>query len=514
MMRGLWSFCAIAVCCAATVGTRAQAQQSEPASAIPWLTDSLQSPPELPGKTNTTFGLGIEPISVEPLRETGRDGLGILSPDLTGFPANLWPQMTPEDVAELIERTPYGGVPAVRSLFRQVLLAQTDTPSDGKADDYLLLARIDRLLKIGALSEAQALIELVGPDTSALFRRWFDIGLLTNNADLACTELETSPMLSPARSVQVFCLALGRDWDAAATSLALGEELGQIPPQEADLLGFFLDESLLEEIDPPPVSSPLTSLEFVIRESVGLPRPNTRLPIAFLHAELAEYVPLRFRVEASEQLVREGVLPAAVLFAAYREEKPAASGGVWERLAATQGMDQAATAEEISAALHKLDKEMRRSGLRMAAAEEFLLYLSELPADQFEPDVRDIAALYFLLAQAPEKAELWMSQTAPNPLKTALSVAAGRFDQGTEIEEVLSTTTPEARLSPFQEKLIAQRRTGEAILAAITLLARDDADQDDLLEALALLRATGQEQAAHKVAVQTLLLPLSPGNAN
>lgn len=354
-------------------------QSGEPSSAIPWLTDSLLSQPSIQPEEQVTGETEIEQISVQRIDEPSRDTFGILTSDVTGLPAKLWNGLSAETVIQLLKSTPHAGVPSNRALFREVLLAEADLPDGPIEIDSILLTRIDRLLEIGALSEAQALIELAEPNTTALFRRWFDIGLLTNHADTACSALDNSPMLSPARSVQVFCLALGHDWDAAATALSLGEELGEIETQEADLLSFFLDESLLEEMDPPPVGEPLTSLEFVIRESVGLPRPTTGLPIAFMHAELADYVPLRFRIEAAEMLVRAGVLPSSVLFAAYREETPAASGGIWDHMSATQSMDAAATAEEISLAFETLDKTLTSVDLRLAAAEEFLLYLSALP---------------------------------------------------------------------------------------------------------------------------------------
>ncbi len=451
---------------------------------------------------------------METLTQNDRDGLGVLTKDITGFPFDLWKGLPTSKVQRLMRETPYAGVPAIQSLYRQILLAETAAPEDLVTQDSLLLTRIDRLLEIGALSEAQALIELVGPDTNDLFRRWFDIGLLTNQSDQVCAKLDGSPSLSPARSVQVFCLALSREWDAAATSMALGEELGEISTQDADLLALFLDESLLETMAPPKIGAPLTSLEFVIREYVGLPRPTSGLPIAFMHAELAEFVPLRYRIEAAEMLVREGVLPASVLFSAYREEEPAASGGVWERLAATQDMDRAATAEDISEALLELDREFKKAGLRQAASEAFLLYLSQLPAEEFSQDVRDRVTLYLLLANAPELAANWISKAPSKPLKTALSVASGLLEGSSPIEDVLSTSTPEAFLSDHHAAMVSRGLIGEAIFTAIGLLSRDDViDEDDLIQALALLRATAQDEVARQVAVQTLLLPLDNPHA-
>ena len=77
------------------------------------------------------------------------------------------------------------------------------------------------------------------------------------------------------------------------------------PTQQA-LLARFLDPALFEEEPEPPVPEPLTALDFLMREAVGLPRPPGPLPLAFLHMDLDEHVPMRTRAEAAERLVLVG----------------------------------------------------------------------------------------------------------------------------------------------------------------------------------------------------------------
>ena len=497
IVLALWSF-----------ATPIPADENRPASAIPWLSRSFDADglSELHGRDH---GSTIETITVEKLPPTDSLPVGLLKPATTGFPDDLWRGVTPNKARQILANTRYGGVPANRSLFRQILLSESDNPVNELEPQDFLLLRVDRLLEIGALPEAQALIEIVGPNSTALFRRWFDIGLLTNQADEVCSDLDNFPGLSPARQVKIFCLAIQQEWEAAATSLSLGEELGELTAQQADLLAFFLDESLLEEMDPPPIGTPLSSLEFVIRDSVGLPRPTSGLPTAFLHAELAEFVPLRFRIEAAETLVQQGVIPFSVLFAAYREEVPAASGGVWERQSAVQQMDAAETADEISKAFIKLDAEFSEVDLRMAAAKDLLLYLGELPPEKFDTKLRNLATVYLLLANAPEVAAAWLPDKPPAPLQTAYSIASGEFTGTNEIELVLSTETPADYLTDYQANAVGEKRFGEAVLMAVDLISKGrDLDQDDLFRALALLRSVGLEEIARTIAVQTLLLPM------
>ena len=93
-------------------------------------------------------------------------------------------------------------------------------------DGSLLLARIDRLLEIGALEPALALLELAGPAQPELFRRWFDIGLLTGRGGPRLRGAARTPAVSPTFPARIFCLARGGDWNAAELTLRLGAGAG------------------------------------------------------------------------------------------------------------------------------------------------------------------------------------------------------------------------------------------------------------------------------------------------
>ena len=194
---------------------------------------------------------------------------------------------------DLILDHPDQGVPEARALFHRLLLAEADPPAGAGPGDAVLVARIDRLLEMGALDEALALIERAGPESPELFRRWFDTGLLLDRSTEPCAALRQNPALSPTLPARVFCLARGGDWNAAEITLTLGQEVGSIPPAEEALLARFLDPELFEEEAEPPIPEPLTALDFLMREAVGLSRPPGQLPLAFLHPDLDPHTPMR-----------------------------------------------------------------------------------------------------------------------------------------------------------------------------------------------------------------------------
>ena len=64
---------------------------------------------------------------------------------------------------------------------------------------------IDMLLGRGALDPAQALIERAGAADPEVFRRWFDVALLTGSADRACQTMAASPDIAPHPCPRAYC---------------------------------------------------------------------------------------------------------------------------------------------------------------------------------------------------------------------------------------------------------------------------------------------------------------------
>jgi len=496
---------------------------SLPLTAIPWLSDSIEtSAPEDPAQAPRARPRPPEvatvgTITVTPLEGTRRDAVGLIAPATSGLPRALWGDTIAPAARDLILEHPEGALPAARALFRLLLLAEADPPPGSGPDAGLLLARVDRLLAMGALEDAEALILAAGPETPDLFRRWFDIGLLTGRAQPQCTALRRNPALSPTLPARVFCLARGGDWNAAEITLTLGEGVGAIRPEQERLLARFLDPVLFEGEPDPPVPEPLTAIDFVLREAVGLPRPPGRLPLAFLRADLDEHAPMRMRIDAAERLVLANAEPEATLFAAYRAGTPAASGGVWDRARAVQALDAALAsgdAAALAAALSEADRALSARGLRVALAREYgpaLAGRTDMLPEQgiaerlFEllllAGERDAAAM--ITGSDPRRAVLLAigdpARPLPEPPEEARLAAAldGLTDR-------LPRDARETRLAG----LVLTGRSGEALLAALALVAEGpNTDPAALAAALLTLRAAGQDAAARAIALEALLLP-------
>lgn len=498
--------------------TATAAHGADPRSAIPWLSRSIEETPEPPRASalQTRPAEDADAITVTTLSEVSRNAAGLLPPDLTGFPRALWGAASAFHVRGVIAGHPAGGVPEARALFRRVLMAEADPPRTSGDRSTVLVARLDRLLEMGALEEAWTLIEQVGPGSPALFRRWFDAGLLLNRADPPCEALRRNPQLSPTLPARVFCLARGGDWNAAEITLSLGQDLGSIPPGQQALLERFLDPELFEEEPHPPLPEVLTPLDFLMREAVGLPRPPGTMPLAFLARDLDAHAPMRQRIVSGERLVEAGSAAPTRLFAAYRAGEPAASGGVWDRARAVQALNAALIGDArqaFAAALVDADTAFTERGLRVAFAQEYAPRLAARAEADFEPETRRRLVELLLLGDEPAAARR-AAGPSPSPEIAALLALAGVRPAPGVVEDArlraaLAALEPDAAGAPAQgprEDMLARGRVGEAILAALAQIQSGAAsDPRSLQTALATLRRAGQEKSARKIALQTLL---------
>ncbi|MCP3971206.1 MAG: hypothetical protein GY717_12975 [Rhodobacteraceae bacterium] len=484
-----------------------------PLSAIDWLSESIETTamtlPVLPREEAVSQGVGTEVITVTPLEAVSADSVGLLPASVTGLPIGLWGRTPSAELAGLFGRLDTGLLPAMRELVFTLLLAELNPPADSDATGQLFLARIDTLLGLGAVEQAQALLERAGTDAPERFRRWFDASLLTGTEDAACEKLRAAPGLAPTFPARIFCLARGGDWNAAALTLQTGRALGAITEAEDALLARFLDPDLAEGAAPLPRPSRPSPLVYRLYEAIGQPLPTTTLPLAFAQADLRANTGWKPRIEAAERLARSGAAPGNLLLGLYTERKPAASGGVWDRAAAIRRLDgalEAGKAEAVAASLPAAWDAMHQMQLETVFAG---IYADKLAAHALSGPA---AALAFRIALLTGNYETAAAGRAPADAEERFLKAVARGDlAGTvapdEFAQAIAdgfraTTAPQ----PLA-RLVAGGELGAAILQAVAMAGEGAlGDLGELTEAIAFFRAIGLEDVARRVALQVMIL--------
>lgn len=491
----------------------AQAQEDgEPLSAIDWLSssvevDSAASTP-LAGEPPVSDGAAAPGVTVSPLQGVGSAARGVLPSEVTGLPPDLWARSREEALIQRILAEPVETLPALQDLLVMLMLAEADPPSDATGES-LFLARVDKLLDMGALEAARSLLEsgdLLDPE---VFRRWFDVTLLTGTESDACNMLRAHPALAPTVTSRVFCVARNGDWNAAVLTLNTARALGDVTPEEEALLSRFLDPDFAEEGgDLPPMARP-SPLIYRLREAIGDLMPTTGLPLAFSHADLRDTVAWRAQIEAAERLARRGALSENVLLGVYTARAPAASGGVWDRAGAIQRLDaaiQAGDREAVGGALGVAWDRMSEAGLEIPFARLYGEALLDLDLPGAGGDLaRRIALL------SPAYAHAATVRPAASARERVWQVVATG-----DAEDVSSADAPSAAvlagfgnppLTEEQAAALEEERIGEAILLAIGAFQEGlDGDYRAISQAIAILRRVGLDDTAKRAALQFLLL--------
>lgn len=528
----------------ALAGQPGKATAESPLSAIDWLSQSVTAPTKGKKKTPeaaapapsptpapspspapakpkvavneppvTKGGALPEEVAVSVLGGPSPDGVGLLSPAATGFPHALWGLAKTDEVASALTRAETLGLPALQSLLVTLLLAEAEPPADAGTDGRLLTARIDKLLQIGALDQAQALLDAAAPaETEDLFRRAFDVALLTGNEDRACEALALAPELAPTLPTRVFCLARAGDWAAAALTLRTAQALGHISEAEDAILTRFLEPEMDDGpmLLPPP--KPVTPLFWRLYEAIGEPLPTMTLPLAFAHAELSDRAGWKAQVEAAERLARAGSIAPNLLLGLYTLHDPAASGGVWDRVDAFQRFDDAVQIGDLTAVEQRLPLAYARMTDVELEVPFATLYAETLAGLPLTGDAARISYEMGLLSPAYER-------LAKGPMASA-DIRAG-FLAGLAAGSVAGLPPPDSMaraiapafdgstvtLSDDARLMIEQKRVGEAILLAMARVETGlHGELAKLTEGLTLLRQLGLEDAARRTALQLMLL--------
>ena len=492
-----------------------------PLSAINWLSVTASAPRPLAGAfpvTPASEAGGDSGISVRPLDAPRPEAVGLYPAARVGLPVTLWGPTPAADLAVAIASLPVDMLPALRELSLRLLLAEFNAPLPGaevtEAPEFLL-ARIDALIATGALDQAAALLDALGSDAAVLRLRRFDIGLLLGDEHAACLGvLREQPPIGDDAAL-IFCQVRADQWPAAAALLSEATAAGRLDPYMIDLLDQFLhaDETLpgAATLLPPPSGVP-TPLALRLREATGDGASTAGLPVAFAHSDLRGTLGWRAQIEAAERLVRIGAVSPNRLLGLYTERRPAASGGIWERVRHFQRLDAALTAGDpvaVAAALGDLWPLVQAAELEVALA---TLYAPALAQARVSGAGAPIALRIALLSDNYETAALGLDAATTTPEERFLAAVARGLDPSPEgampgelARAVAIAFGPEPMVPEGLAQRLASGALGAEILRVLAVLG-GPGDPRALAEGLGALRAMGLEDIARRTALQALLL--------
>ena len=509
-----------------------------PLSAIDWLSNTISNPPHFLTEPQSRSNIrnSFTGISEEPLPRVSRNTVGVYAGQRFGFPHDLWSGDDETELASLIDQLPVIRIFQLQSFTKKLLISElpppTSTPGVEESGGIFLKKRIEKLVKVGALDEAETLINLSLPNILGLVNVWEDVSLLTNRPDNLCNTILNSFGLDVTPAVKVICLARSGDWNAAAILLTSAATLGQIDVELETLLIKYLDPEVDISVKSESLKSTRSPLYFFLKRSSGVQSQTETAPISFLYSDLNRNVALRKRVYAAERLAAKAVINSNTLFSIYRTSTPSASGGIWKRMRHVQELDRLLNQEspELEVIKNKLVdsiREFNSINLLSHLSYAYSIELSNKLSGLDSTILNDPLLTLFLLSK--EVPDVWLdlhtdssflklavlikkNYRAERPMKFSedfpLSISLSRDDA-----ILKSISTGVAGIFPVNRNTtleinsdIKTQRKGSAILKAINLLAHGlDADLLDIEAGLASLVKLGFQEQAVEIAIELLV---------
>jgi hypothetical protein len=438
---------------------------------------------EAPTPPGAAEGDAPSALTVEQLGAPSLDGLGLRQPGAGNLGRDLWQGSDGRTIEALLADLPVETAnQPLRRLTTRLLI--TGGPVEGLAEDgHVLARRVERLLAMGDLGTARALLGqvLADPADTPLHRQQVEAALLAGDDGAACAEAETLGSQGEApfwRLLGVYCRLAAGDAAGAQLALDLLRESGEADAAFLALAGALAADDKAATL---PEDRPLGPLHLALLRRLGKPLPAAALgaaPGAIRAAALADPVLGAAAGPAEvEQAFAAGLVDWGVLAAAY--QRIAHNGADADALQRVEADWSPATRGLLLRALGNEPVALARAELfhaawQMAAGPERLL-LAEAAAEPVAglPVERGLSFAAASLARAL--------------LATGRAPFAGQWLEVLRGEGTLAADGAAARLAPL-----------------FALVARDAGDDTLGPEAIAALRESEADPAAAEQALERL----------
>ncbi len=390
--------------------------------------------------------LSVVPVQRSQLQAVSPETIGILVDSNGGLGINIWDGTRRSVVERLLPVLPSAPRSlALRDLMRRLLLTTAQPPRGqeqaGATPLNLLAARIDVLLRMGAIEDAARLAAAIGREqaTTELAKARVPALLLAGQTETACRDVSRAIKETGTRFWQkalVVCQSLSGNHERAALGVDLLRDAGDEDAALFDLADAAAGRGP-EELDG---TGPLTPLHLALLETTGTRLSEARLktatPLVLTATTRQAGAPMAARLEAAERAARAGALSGADLAALYRAVtfEPAdlaAPVAVAEKRNDATGralLYQAAMREAAPVVrgelLDRLWSHAAKAGRLAAAVRASEPLLSELGLRRTLAWLAPTAARALYAAGRPDLARKWFAMAAQVPASEHKTVAA------------------------------------------------------------------------------------------
>jgi len=257
------------------------------------------------------------------LGDISLNGIGLLSTERAKFPGDLWSNSSEKVLSETLNKTPKYSLASTNKIFKRLLLVDAKPPLNSigvKNMGYLfLLSRIDQLIKLGAIDEAEEILNYIKEPSIEIMKRKIEVALLNGRISNACRLASKYPNFKGMLQFKIICLVRKNDWQAAALSFMAGSSLKQFDEKEKQLLLNYLDPDIETDYQGNFMIDELSPINFYLMNGKKELVPPEVMPnkYAYAFSQLHMSSP-KMRIKFMEQLASNYVVNTNTLFYLYR----------------------------------------------------------------------------------------------------------------------------------------------------------------------------------------------------
>ncbi len=256
------------------------------------------------------------------LGEINLNGIGLLSIEKTKFPGDLWSNSNEKVLSEKLNSTSKLSLSTTNKIFKRLLLVDAKPPLNSigfKNMGYLfLLSRIDQLIKLGAIDEAEEILNYISEPSIEIMKRKIEVALLNGRLSRACNLANKYPNFKGMLQFKIICFVRKNDWQAAALAFTIGSSLKHFDEKEKQLLSNYLDPDIETDYQIDIDINKLSPTNFYLMHGKKELVPSEILPNKYAYAFSRSGMPSNIRLKYLEQLASNYVVNANTLFNLYR----------------------------------------------------------------------------------------------------------------------------------------------------------------------------------------------------
>lgn len=256
------------------------------------------------------------------LDDTNVNGLGLVAIEKTNFPDNLWSNSSERVLTKKINEVPDLSLATTNKIFKRLLLVESPPPLNAIGIENMgysfLLSRIDKLINLGAIEEAEEILNYIKKPSIELMKRKIHVALINGRLNKTCDLADKYPNFEGMLQFRIICLVRKNDWQAAALVFTAGSSLQRFSEIEKELLLNFLDPEFNYDYSYKFGIEDLSPVVFYLLHGKKAIKASNRLPYKYAYAFSRPGIAQSVRIRSMEQLASKYVINSNTLFGFYR----------------------------------------------------------------------------------------------------------------------------------------------------------------------------------------------------